>query len=808
MRGKKIFGLLGGNRCLAGDTPVAIPGGSCPIRDIEPGDLVYATDGTLVPVARTYTNGPKELWRFHGKKRQFECSLDATLDHKVVAASQKDYASRLVALGDLGTRAYLVRHDGVEFGEQKYDHALLIGLLLGDGSICGDGVQWTCAEPDLVAELNPYIEGLGYRLKGRGIQYYVADPGAVHEIAHRNDKGQVIGGLPNGMRSRLRIELKRLGLLGTKSGTKFIPNEVWDWTKADVAQLLGGLIATDGSVYKSGAGQWYVGYCSNSEHLVEGIKQLLERGFGIYGSTIHKDSRGSYSLTYGSAQALHRFAQLAVPGRKGRLLRDIEYGKKVGRGTLVPLVDREFLGEAETFDIEVAHNSHIFCLSNNLQVQNSGKTEFGSFIATAYLLGKPFFYDTPAWEYVKHLPIPEGRPRNIWAVGLTFDVLRDVIFREKLLYGRNHPPLIPKDGSIIKKASESDVQIMTMDGSILTGKSADSGREKFQSASVDLVWIDEEPEVEIYDECYQRTVDCAGTILLTLTPLRDIASGVSTPWVFDLYEKFKQGAKDIDFVQLSVLDNPFVPDNEKKNLLEKWANHPEEKARLYGDFVQRSGLVYNMWKNSVHCIEPFVIPDDWPCWVSIDPAATGTTAGLRAHIGPNDDIYLTGEYYERDHVVSEHAKSMLVQFGGRSVDFWIIDPKFGAQRNAETHKSNLQLYRESGIHARLAEVDTDYGLNVSREYINATVTPGTRKPKVYVFNDLHNFIFEIEHYVWAFYGKGEMKGLSKEKPLKRKDHLANAFQYLCAMRPRGNKFGKHTPSEEEKAEYARLNSYS
>lgn len=438
----------------------------------------------------------------------------------------------------------------------------------------------------------------------------------------------------------------------------------------------------------------------------------------------------------------------------------------------------------------------------------SGKTEFGSFIAVAYLLGKKYFEDTPAWVYVKDLPIPEGRPRNIWAVGLTFDVLRDVIFREKLLYGRNHPPLIPKDSSIIKKCSESDVQIITTDGSILTGKSADSGREKFQSASVDLVWIDEEPEVEIYDECYQRTVDCGGRILLTLTPLKDIASGISTPWVYDLYEKWKQGQKDIDFVQLSVLDNPFVPEVEKGKLLERWANHPEERARLYGEFVQRSGMVYNTWKRTIHTIEPFVIPDDWPCWVSIDPSATGTTAGLRAHIAPNNDVYLTGEYYEKEQVISEHAKNMLVRFGGRAVDFWIIDPKFGTQRNAETHKSNIQLYKEAGVPARLAQVDSDYGLNVSREYINAATLPAQRKPRLYVFNDLHNFIFEIEHYVWAFYGKGELRGLSKEKPVKRNDHLQNAFQYLCAMRPRGNKLGKREVSEEERTLSANRNSYT
>lgn len=438
----------------------------------------------------------------------------------------------------------------------------------------------------------------------------------------------------------------------------------------------------------------------------------------------------------------------------------------------------------------------------------SGKTEFGAFIALAWLMGKKFFYGTPAWEYVQGLPIPEGRPRNIWVVGLTFDVLRDVIFREKFIYGRNHPPLLPKDTSLIKKASEADLQIIGTDGSVLTGKSADSGREKFQSASVDLVWIDEEPEVEIYDECYQRTSDCAGKILLTLTPLKDIASGVSTPWVFDLYEDFKAGSTDIDFVQLSVLDNPHVPEDEKKRLLEKWANHPEERARLYGEFVQRSGLVYNVWEPKKHIVDAFPVPPEWPCYVSIDPAATGTTAGLRGHVAPNGDLYLTGEYYERDLVISEHAKNMLVRFGNSPVDIWLLDPKFGTQKNPETHRTNLQLYRDAGIPARLAAVDEDYGLNVSREYVNATTLAGARHPKVFVFRDLVNFRYEIEHYVWAFFGKGEMKGMSKEKPIKRNDHLMNAFQYLCAMRPKGKRNAAPARSETELAQLARVNSYT
>jgi len=117
----------------------------------------------------------------------------------------------------------------------------------------------------------------------------------------------------------------------------------------------------------------------------------------------------------------------------------------------------------------------------------SGKTEAGAFIAVAWALGKEFFRGEPAWEYVKDLPIPD-KPNVIWIVGLDFQVVRDVIWREKLRQGRNHPAFLPKDPEIAAP-KDGDFQVHFGNGSIITCKSADSGREKFQGASVDLVWL-------------------------------------------------------------------------------------------------------------------------------------------------------------------------------------------------------------------------------------------------------------------------------------------------------------------------------
>jgi phage terminase large subunit-like protein len=454
-------------------------------------------------------------------------------------------------------------------------------------------------------------------------------------------------------------------------------------------------------------------------------------------------------------------------------------------------------------------NKKIFGL---LGGNRSGKTVLGAFIAAAWCLGKDYFRDEPAWEWVKDLPIPKP-PNNVWVVGLDFGVLRDVIWYEKLRHGKAHPPFLPDDGSV-RNCKDGDFQVFFENGSLLTGKSADAGRDKFQGASIDLVWIDEECEQDVFDECYQRTVDCAGKILLTLTPLTDINSGVRTPWVFDLYEEFLSGDSDLVFCQLSTLNSPFVPEDEKQRLIEKWAGDPEEGARLYGKFVRRSGLVYPWWDDAKHLVRPQPIPRWWQRIVTIDPAATGVTAALWIAVNEQGDYFAYREYYERDRIVSEHAKGIKMRCQGEPVDYWLLDPKWGSQRNAETHKNGAQLYRESGIPVRLPEVGEDYGLAVSKEYISATITPGARHAKFYVMGDLPNFMHEMKHYTYDTFARGENKGLSKEKPRKRNDHLLNAMQYAMTLRLKGSKkrqtdiFGNELTTGLTAAERVKLVSYT
>jgi phage terminase large subunit-like protein len=50
-------------------------------------------------------------------------------------------------------------------------------------------------------------------------------------------------------------------------------------------------------------------------------------------------------------------------------------------------------------------------------------------------------------------------------------------------------------------------------------KSYDQGREKWQGETLDVVWFDEEPPMDIYMEGLTRTNATGGMVYLTFTPL-------------------------------------------------------------------------------------------------------------------------------------------------------------------------------------------------------------------------------------------------------------------------------------------------
>ena len=62
--------------------------------------------------------------------------------------------------------------------------------------------------------------------------------------------------------------------------------------------------------------------------------------------------------------------------------------------------------------------------------------------------------------------------------------------------------------------------------SVVSLKSYDQRREAFQGTEQDLIWLDEEPPLDIYSECLIRTMTTDGLLMLTFTPLMGMSDVV------------------------------------------------------------------------------------------------------------------------------------------------------------------------------------------------------------------------------------------------------------------------------------------
>jgi phage terminase large subunit-like protein len=130
------------------------------------------------------------------------------------------------------------------------------------------------------------------------------------------------------------------------------------------------------------------------------------------------------------------------------------------------------------------------------------------------------------------------RPIRMWATSKTSEVTRDGV--QRLLIGEPKDTLQWGSGLIPQAALLSTSRRTgvsnALDGatighagggiSTLGFKSYDQGREKWQGETLDVVWFDEEPPLDIYSEGLTRTNATGGIVILTFTPLRGLSDVV------------------------------------------------------------------------------------------------------------------------------------------------------------------------------------------------------------------------------------------------------------------------------------------
>ena len=116
----------------------------------------------------------------------------------------------------------------------------------------------------------------------------------------------------------------------------------------------------------------------------------------------------------------------------------------------------------------------------------------------------------------QRLLVGPPQQRELWGTGtIPFDALKSATLARGLADA--------VDSVLVKWGGGGDVQ---QQDSVLSFKSYEQGREKWQGETLNGVWFDEEPPLDIYSEGKTRTNALSGIVIMTFTPLKGMSDVV------------------------------------------------------------------------------------------------------------------------------------------------------------------------------------------------------------------------------------------------------------------------------------------
>lgn len=239
---------------------------------------------------------------------------------------------------------------------------------------------------------------------------------------------------------------------------------------------------------------------------------------------------------------------------------------------------------AKQLEAFIRDSRHIWLFWGN-QV---GKTTLGAaFCAMAALGRHPL---QKAIDEKTGKPKMRMPPVTIWASALTWELWEKVLLPE-LLSWIPHWRIVDAPRPFAQ-SNKRDIVILADNGqqSRITGKAAEQGAERYQSARVDIVWLDEEHPEAVWDEMQPRLLRYGGRTIATMTPLKGMT------WVHGrVYEPIKTGMIPPErhwHSHAGLRDNPSITPEARAEMLEELKHNPAQlAARDEGLFVRPFGAV-------------------------------------------------------------------------------------------------------------------------------------------------------------------------------------------------------------------------
>lgn len=343
--------------------------------------------------------------------------------------------------------------------------------------------------------------------------------------------------------------------------------------------------------------------------------------------------------------------------------------------------------QQEFFDMGSAKRERLLIAGNQL-----GKSEAGAVETTYHLTG---LY--PSWWLGRRF----DHPVKCWAAGETGIVTRDVqqtkLCGEPGVEGALGTGLIPRNLFVDKPSlargvtdAYDTIQVKHVSGgvSVLRFKSYEQGRPKFQGATLDFVWCDEEPPMDIYSECLTRVTATKGMVFVTFTPLK----GKS-----DVVNRFlSEKSPDRDKVTMTINDALHIKKEDIPGIIAGYPAH-ERDARVNGVPILGSGRIFPFEESLLSEPPLTYIPEHWAKLWALDFGIDHPFAAVLILWDKDNDVIHVHAAMRRkgqeNNLPINHAQ-MMKPIGAAVPVAW---PQDGTQRDKGSGITLAVSYKKEGL---------------------------------------------------------------------------------------------------------------
>lgn len=335
-----------------------------------------------------------------------------------------------------------------------------------------------------------------------------------------------------------------------------------------------------------------------------------------------------------------------------------------------------------------SHKRERLLMAGNQQGKTySGAAEMAYHLTGEYpdgWTGRKFNHPIKAWVCGESSTLVRDQPQLLLCgtPGVEEDVGTGLIPKESL-----------KDWSLARGVTDAydAIQIIhktngVADGiSVATFKSYEQGRKKFQSATLDALWLDEEPDEDIYQECLARITATGGLLFMTFTPLKGRSLVV--------IRYMDEPSVDRGYVHMTIDDALHIKPEDRQKIIDGYLPHQRE-ARARGIPLLGSGVIFTMPEDSV--TEPAIrdVPQYWVKLWGID-FGIGHPFGAALILWDKDTdiIHVHHAFKIADALPINHASAMKPI----GADVPVAWPQDGTQREKSSGEELASSYKKEGL---------------------------------------------------------------------------------------------------------------